>query len=167
MSDPAPRSVAGSRATITRLTAPSDANVMGSVFGGVILAEVDRSAYISASRHCRRNCVTASIDRVDFLAPVHVGEALTFESALTYAGKTSMEIVVRVRAENPLTGDTRLVASALVTMVAVDPGGRPLSVPPLMPETEAERAEFEAGRLRMEERRRTRRAMAAAERGAT
>ncbi|HZY91675.1 MAG TPA: acyl-CoA thioesterase [Thermoplasmata archaeon] len=165
MSEAAPRSVAGSRATLTRLTVPSDANIRGSVFGGVILEEVDRSAYISASRHCRRNCVTASIDRVDFLAPVHVGEALTFDSELTYAGRTSMEISVHVRAENPLTGDTRSVASALVTMVAVDEGGRPLPIPPLAPATEEERARFEAGRQRMEERRRTR-GSAAAARGA-
>lgn len=145
---------------MTRLTVPSDANVMGSVFGGVILDEVDRSAYITARRHCGQNCVTASIDRVDFLAPVHVGEALTFESELTYAGRTSMEIAVTVQAENLRTGETRPVATALVTMVAVDPQGRPAPVPELAPASDAERARFEAGRARMDARRRTRQLLA-------
>ncbi len=156
MPEPVPRSVAASRAIVTRLTVPSDANIMGSVFGGVILDEVDRTAYITASRHCRLNCVTASIDRVDFLAPVHLGEVLSFESLLTFVGRSSMEVWVRVRAENPLTGDTRPVGNAYVTMVAVDAAGRPRPVPALELGSEEERRRFEAGRTRMEERRRTR-----------
>ncbi len=147
---------------VTRLTVPSDANIMGSVFGGVILDEVDRTAYITASRHCRLNCVTASIDRVDFLAPVHLGEVLSFESTLTYVGRSSMEVWVRVRAENPLTGDRRPVGNAFVTMVAVDASGQPQPVPALAVSSEEERRRLEAGRARMEDRRRTRAAVAAA-----
>lgn len=150
------RSVADSRATLARLTVPSDANVMGSVFGGVILDEVDRTAYITAARHCHRNCVTASFDRVDFHAPVHLGELLTFQSELTYVGRSSMEIWVRVDAEDLMSGDTRRVGSAFVTMVAVDKSGRPIDVPPLALRTALERARFAAGKARMEERRRSR-----------
>lgn len=153
---PPARAVADSRATLARLTAPSDANVMGSVFGGVILHEVDRTAYVTATRHCRRNCVTASFDRVDFLAPVHLGELLTFQSELTYVGRSSMEIWVRVHAEDLLSGDTRPVGSAYVTMVAVDKSGRPIAVPPLALKTADERARFAAGHKRMEERRQAR-----------
>lgn len=156
MVEPTAKTVADSRATLARLTVPSDANVMGSVFGGVILDEVDRTAYITATRHCRRNCVTASFDRVDFLAPVHLGELLTFQSELTYVGRSSMEIWVRVHAEDLLSGDTRPVGSAFVTMVAVDKSGRPISVPPLALRTSQERARFAAGRARTEERRKAR-----------
>ncbi len=141
---------------MSRLTVPSDANIMGSVFGGVILDEVDRTAYITASRHSRMNCVTASIDRVDFLAPVRLGEVLTFVSELTYVGRTSMEIWVRVSAEHLLRGDTRPVGSAFVTMVAVDEQGRPLAVPALALSSADERERYAAGKARMEERRRTR-----------
>lgn len=156
MADAPPRTVAESRASVARLTVPSDANIMGSVFGGVILEEVDRIAYISATRHCRRNCVTASFDRVDFLAPVRAGELLTFESELTYVGRSSMEVSVNVRAEDLLAGTTQPVGSAFVTMVAVDERGRPSPIPALTLTTPEERTRFEAGRERMEARRRTR-----------
>jgi acyl-CoA hydrolase len=156
LADPAPRTVAESRASVARLTVPSDANIMGSVFGGVILEEIDRSAYITATRHCRKNCVTASFDRVDFLGPVRAGELLTFDSQLTYVGRSSMEVSVRVRAENLLAGTTEAVGSAFVTMVAVDADGRPTPVPALTLTSPEEHARFEAGRQRMETRRRTR-----------
>lgn len=156
MADPAPRTVAESRATLARLTVPSDANIMGSVFGGVILEEIDRSAYITATRHSRTNCVTASFDRVDFLGPVRAGELLTFDGQLTYVGRSSMEVAVTVRAENLLAGTVDSVGSAFVTMVAVDANGRPTPVPALTLTSPEERARFEAGRQRMESRRRTR-----------
>ncbi|MCI4335888.1 MAG: acyl-CoA thioesterase [Thermoplasmata archaeon] len=156
MAEVTARTVGESRATVARLTVPSDANVMGSVFGGVILDEVDRTAYITATRHCRRNCVTASFDRVDFLGPVHLGELLTFQSELTYVGRSSMEIWVRVHAEDLLSGDTRPVGNAFVTMVAVDKSGRPIPVPPLTLKTPQERERFAAGQTRMEDRRKAR-----------
>ncbi len=136
---------------------PSDANFMGNVFGGVILAEVDRVAYVAASRHAQRTCVTASFDRVDFLAPVHVGEVVDFSGELTFAGRTSMEVVVRISSRAVEGGPVRKVGDAFVTMVAVDRDGRPTAVPPLHPLTEEERAMFEEGRRRTEERRRSRR----------
>lgn len=135
---------------------PTDANFTGNVFGGAILAEIDRVAYITSTRHAQATCVTASFDRVDFVAPVHVGEVVDFDAVLTYVGRSSMEVWVRVRAEALQGGGSQLVAVALVTMVAVDGAGRPAPVPPLVLETDEEKILFEEGRRRMEERRRLR-----------
>jgi acyl-CoA hydrolase len=135
---------------------PSDANFAGNVFGGRVLAEIDNVAYIAATRHAKTSCVTAAFDRVDFLAPVHVGDVVNFDARLTYAGTSSMEVWVEVTAEAAHGGEVRRVAEAFVTVVAVDPAGRPQTVPPLVPETADEQARFEQGRRRMEERRRTR-----------
>lgn len=135
---------------------PTDANFMGNVFGGHVLDEIDRVAYIAASRHARTSCVTASFDRVDFLSPIHVGDVVDFDAELTYVGTSSMEVWVRVRAEPSHGGDARPVGEAFVTMVAVDADGRPVPVAPLVLESVEERARFEEGRRRMEERRRTR-----------
>jgi acyl-CoA hydrolase len=146
---------------VVRLMVPTDANFMGNVFGGVILAEVDRVAYITAMRHSKSQCVTASFDRVDFIAPVHVGEVVDFDAQLTYVGRTSMEVWVQVRAEAGSGGASHLVVEALVTMVAVDPTGAPVAVPPLLLETADERRRFEEGRGRMEARRATRHGPAA------
>jgi acyl-CoA hydrolase len=135
---------------------PTDANFAGNVFGGRVLAEIDDVAYIAAARHAKSSCVTAAVDRVDFLAPVHVGDVVNFDAMLTYTGTASMEVWVRVTAEAAHGGEVRRVAEAFVTVVAVDPAGRPVPVPPLVLETADERARFEQGRRRMEERRRTR-----------
>lgn len=145
-----------SRASVVRLMIPTDANFTGSVFGGVILSEVDRVAYVTASRHAKATCVTASFDRADFIAPVRVGELVDFDAELTYVGRTSMEVWVRVRAEALHGGETRLVLEAFVTMVAVDATGHPIPVPPLVLTNDAERRRFDEGRLRMEARRRSR-----------
>jgi acyl-CoA hydrolase len=135
---------------------PTDANLMGNVFGGVIMAEVDRTAYITATRHARMDCVTACVDRVDFIGPVHVGEVVEFRAMLTCVGKSAMEVWVEAVAEGPRGGPKRPVVSAYLTMVAVDPEGRPLPVPPLELNTEEERRRFAEGQRRMEDRARTR-----------
>jgi acyl-CoA hydrolase len=135
---------------------PTDANFVGNVFGGQILGEIDKVAYIAATRHAKTTCVTASFDRVDFLQPVHVGDVVDFDAEITFVGTSSMEVWVKVRAEPSHGGDPRLVGEAFVTMVAVDSLGRPVPVPPLVLENVEERLRFEEGRRRMEERRRTR-----------
>jgi acyl-CoA hydrolase len=155
--DPAPSTVGASRASVVRLMLPTDANFTGNVFGGSILEEVDRVAYIAASRHAQANCVTASFDRVDFIAPVHVGELVTFDAELTFAGRTAMEVWVRVRSEEIQSREVRRVAQAFVTMVAVGPDLRPVPVPPLVLADDGERRRFEEGRQRMEARRSSRR----------
>jgi len=156
VTDPPPRTVEHSRASVVRLTIPTDANFSGNVFGGQLLAEVDRVAYITATRHAQANCVTASFDRVDFLAPVHVGEVVDFDAMLTYVGRASMEVWVRIRAEPLQGGSPEPVAEAFVTMVAVDGDGRPVPVPPLELRSDEERRRFEEGRTRTEARRRAR-----------
>jgi acyl-CoA hydrolase len=154
--EPGPSTVAASRASVVRLMVPTDANFQGNVFGGSILEEIDRVAYISAGRHSKAPCVTASFDRVDFIAPVHVGEIVTFASELTYVGHSSMEVHVDVRSEEVQSGRVRRVAEAFVTMVAVDDALRPIAVPPLVCERDEERRRFEEGRRRMEARRHSR-----------
>ena len=128
---------------------PADANFMGNVFGGSILGEIDRVAYVSAMRHSGHACVTASLDRVDFLAPVHLGDLVQFDARLTCVGRSSMEVLVEVTAEPAAGGGRRPVGRAYVTMVAVDRDGRPAAVPPLALDTEEERLEMEAGQARM------------------
>lgn len=149
--------VAQSRASFVRLMVPTDANFMGHVFGGAILAEIDRVAFVTAQRHAHTPCVTASMDRMDFIAPVHVGDVVDFDACLTWVGRTSMEIWVTVTAEAAIGGDRRLVGEAYVTMVAVTADGRPTTVPSLALTDDAERRRFDEGRQRMEARRRSRR----------
>ena len=156
MEEPASGTVAASRAFVVRLMVPSDANFMGNVFGGEIMAEVDRVAYITACRHAGATCVTASIDRVDFLEPVHVGEVVEFGAQLTYVGHSSMEVAVEVEARPVSAGGARPVARAFVTMVAVGPDGRPVAVPPLQLVSDEERRRYEQGHRRSDERRRSR-----------
>jgi acyl-CoA hydrolase len=153
---PRPATVAASRASVVRLMVPTDANFTGNVFGGSILEEIDRVAYITAGRHAQANCVTASFDRVDFLAPVHVGELVTFDAELTYVGRSSMEVRIQVRSEEVQHRRVRPVAQAFVTMVAVDDALRPVAVPPLVLKSAAERRRFADGRKRMAARRKSR-----------
>jgi uncharacterized protein (TIGR00369 family) len=117
---------------------PQDANPAGNVHGGVIMKLIDTAAGVVAMRHSRSNAVTASIDRLDFHDPVFIGDVLTLKSSLNLVGKTSMEVGVRVEAENLRTGEIRRTASAYLTYVALDENGRPLEIPPLILETEDE-----------------------------
>jgi acyl-CoA hydrolase len=129
-----------------------DANNAGNVHGGTVLKLCDEAAGLAALRHARRPAVTAAVDRVTFLLPVHIGELLTFKARVNAAWRTSMEVGVRVEAENPLTGEQRHTSSAYLTMVAIDEHGQPCAVPPHKAETpEEERREREA-QLRRENR---------------
>jgi len=118
---------------------PQDANPAGNVHGGVVVKVIDEAAGVVAARHARCNVVTASIDRLDLHTPVLVGDLLFFKASLNFVGRTSMEIGVRVEAENLMTGEVRHAASAYLTYVAIDRLGRPVPVPPLILETDEER----------------------------
>lgn len=118
---------------------PQDANPAGNVHGGVIMKMIDTAAGVVASRHARSNVVTASIDRLDFHHPVFVGDLLILKAGLNLIGRTSMEIGVRVEAENLRTGEVRHTASAYLTYVALDDDGNPFEIQPLILETEEER----------------------------
>ena len=127
---------------------PHMANNMGNVFGGVILSLVDRVAAVAAMRHARRPCVTVSVDQVDFREPIYLGELVTALAAVNSTGRTSMEVGVRVEAENVLTGQRRHTNTCYVTYVAVDERGRPTAVPAVVPETEAEKRRYAAAQDR-------------------
>jgi acyl-CoA hydrolase len=115
---------------------PGDANIAGNIHGGVIMKHIDNTAAIVAFRHARINVVTASIDRLDFHNPAFVGELLTLKASLNLVGKTSMEVGVRVEAENLLTAEIRHIASAYLTFVALDANHKPKQIPPYVMKSE-------------------------------
>jgi acyl-CoA hydrolase len=140
----------------SELMMPQHANNLGHVFGGVILSMMDKAAAIAAIRHARQTVVTASIDRVDFREPVRVGDLVVMHASVNYVGRSSMEVGVRVEAEDLLTGNRRHTNSCYLTFVAIDQNGRPVEVPLIMPETPDEERRYEAAkerrRRRLEER---------------
>jgi uncharacterized protein (TIGR00369 family) len=121
---------------------PEHANPAGNVHGGVIMKLIDTAAGVVAKRHARSNVVTASIDRLDFINPVYVGDLVILKAKLNYVGKTSMEVGVRVESENTITGEVRHTSSAYLTFVALDERGKPKEVPPIILETEEDRRRF-------------------------
>src|SRR5687768_5184290 len=127
--------VSGSRHETSELMMPHHANNLGHVFGGVMLSMMDKTAAVAAFRHCRKNVVTASIDRVDFREPILVGDLVVMKASVNFVGRTSMEVGVRVEAEELLTGRRRHTNSCYLTFVAVDTNGRPIEIPGVVAET--------------------------------
>jgi acyl-CoA hydrolase len=139
-----------SRAEMTIIMLPSDANPKGNVFGGVILKHVDLIAGLCAKRHVgRSNTVTASMDRVTFLKPVFIGNALILSARLNYVRKSSLEVEVTVEAEDLDDGIRIHTGTAFVTMVALDKYGKPTQVPPLILEEDDDKRRFQQGEARM------------------
>jgi acyl-CoA hydrolase len=118
------------------------------VHGGVVMKMCDEVAAIAAIRHCGRRVVTAGVDRMTFVDPINVGELLACRATVNAAWRTSMEVGVRVEAENPRTGEARHTSAAYLTMVALDDEGKPVAVPPLIAETEDERRREREAELR-------------------
>ena len=131
---------------------PQHANIMGNVFGGVLLAMVDRVAAVAAIRHARRPAVTVSVDKVDFREPIRVGELVTAMAQVNFTGRTSMEVGVKVIAENVLTGERRHTNSCHITYVALNDAGEPVEVPPIVPETPDEKRRYNRAAKRRAER---------------
>jgi acyl-CoA hydrolase len=131
-----------SEMTTVRFMMPTDANVIGNVFGGAIMRYMDEIAAIVAWRHAGTNVVTASIDRMNFYAPVYVGNLLVLKAAVNYVGTTSMEIGVRIEALDPSTHKGTHTGSCYLTYVALDAKGRPTPIAPLVPKTPEERRRF-------------------------
>jgi acyl-CoA hydrolase len=127
---------------------PMDANVAGNVFGGSILRLIDEVASIVAFRHARKNVVTASIDRMDFYSPVFIGDLLRLNASINYVHKSSMEVGVRVEAENPVSGKVRHTGTCFLTYVALDKEGAPTPVPPLRLETMEEKRRWAEAEVR-------------------
>ena len=136
--------------SMTLLMTPDMANFSGNVHGGIVLKLLDQVAYACASRYAGKYVVTLSVDQVMFRQPIHVGEMVTFLASVNYTGRTSMEVGIKVIAENIRTQVLRHANSCFFTMVAVDDDGKSCAIPPLHPSTDEERRRFEAPKIRRE-----------------
>src|ERR1700727_2894708 len=140
--------VADSRAEITHLMGLTDANSHGNIHGGTVMKFADEAASLAAIKHARQRVVTVGMDRMDFLVPIYVGELVTFRATVNAAWRSSMEVGVRVDAENPLTDDARHTNTVYLTMVALDADGRPAPVPALAADTPVEQRRMREAEMR-------------------
>lgn len=136
---------------MTELVMPNDTNPLGAIMGGRVMHLIDVCGGIAASRHAGRICVTAAVDYLDFRHPIHVGEVIHLRAVATWAGKTSIEVMVEVYAEG-FGSERRLTSRAFLTFVALDASGKPVPVPPVLPETESEARNFQDALARRETR---------------
>lgn len=141
-----------SQSAISEVMMPHMANTLGNVHGGVLLGMIDRVAAVAAIRHAQRVCVTVSVDQVDFREPIHLGELVTMHAMVNYVHRTSLEVGVRVEAENLLTGVKRHTNSCYLTFVAIDDARRPVEVPKILPETDEEQQRYRAAERRRAQR---------------
>lgn len=148
-----PRPVRESQSEMIEIVLPNDANPLGALLGGRLMHWIDVGGALAAHRHSRSYVVTASIDHLDFVVPVHVGDLVIFQSSVNRVFRTSMEVGVRVLVESYITGERRHVSSAYLTFVAVDRHGRKRLVPPVVPETPEQKRRFEDAGHRREIRR--------------
>ena len=144
------KKISDSKVEIAQVMMPEHSNAAGNVHGGYILKLVDQAGAIVAARHTHSNIVTASLDRLDFISPVYVGNLVFAKAACNFVSRTSMEIGVRVEAECLRTGTHTHVGSAYLTFVALDENDKPTQVPKLILETEDEKRRFEEARKRRE-----------------
>ena len=143
------RPVSESIAEYTELALPNDANMLGNLLGGKIMHLVDLTGAIAAMKHCRNVVVTASVDHMDFIHPVRIGQMVRLRASVNRAFRTSMEVGVKVWVEDLIEGDIQHVSSAFLTFVAIDAQGRGVAVPPIIPATEEEKRRYEdAGKRR-------------------
>ena len=140
--------VRASQVEMVEVVLPNDANPLGKILGGRVMHLVDIAAAIAAHRHSNSYVATASVDHVDFRTPIKVGDLIVLKASVNRVFRTSMEVGVKVFAENVLTGERQHTSSAYVTFVAIDAQGRPRPVPPLITETPEERRRFEEAGIR-------------------
>jgi acyl-CoA hydrolase len=153
--DPLPPSC--SRNETTQIVMPVHVNGTGSLmFGGIVMQWIDVCAGVAAMRHAGGAVVTASIDRLDFITPIHLGEVVVLQAQVNFASRTSMEVGCRVETEDPSTRSRRYTTKAYLTFVAVDGNGKPREIPPLLAETEVEKRRFREAEARRAERLRLR-----------
>jgi uncharacterized protein (TIGR00369 family) len=148
----APKTVAESAVELATLVEVADTNPMGNIHGGVIMKLADQAAAAAAIRHSGRICVTASIDQLDFLNAVHVGDMVVLKASVHYAHHSSMEVGVRIEAEKLQTGERKHVASATLIFVALDDQCKPVSVPPVIASTQEEQRRYARGEERYRQR---------------
>ncbi len=149
-----PRTVASTQSEMTEIILPNDTNTLGNLLGGRLMHFIDLTGAMAAYRHSHLNIVTAAMDHIDFIRPVHLGDLLTLKSSVNRAFSTSMEVGVKVWAENTRTGTVVHVASAYLVFVAIDNQGQRQKVPPLLPETPDEIRRYEDALRRREHRER-------------
>lgn len=148
--------VSSSYSEYTELALPNDANSLGNLLGGKVMHLVDLAGAMAAMRHSRHVVVTASVDQMSFLHPVRIGQWVRLRSAVNRVFRTSMEVGVKVWVEDLVKGEILHTSSAYLTFVALDSSGKPVSVPPVIPETEIEKKRYEAAGKRREYRLSTR-----------
>ncbi len=140
------RPVSASRTEMTELVLPQDSNLLGNILGGRVMHMIDIAGAIAAHRHCHRQVVTASVDHLDFLNPVRVGDLMVLEAQVNRAFHTSVEVGVEVFSEDSVAGVRKHTTTAFLTFVALDDAGKPVPVPPLLVKTSEERRRYrEAG----------------------
>ncbi|MGE3165892.1 MAG: acyl-CoA thioesterase [Planctomycetota bacterium] len=157
MAERVSKAPADSIVEMREIVLPNDTNTHGAILGGRVLHLMDIAAAMAAMRHARKPVVTAAMDHVEFLHPIPLGHFVFLKASVNYAGRTSMEIGVKVLSENPVTGELSHTSSAYLTFVALAPDGRPAEIPAVDPQTPDERRRFAEGRERMERRRERRR----------
>ena len=141
-----------SRLQLAQLMQPEHANTHGNVHGGWIMKLVDEAGALASTRHAAHRTVTVAIDRMIFSHPIHIGDLVFFNAEVTYAGRTSMEVEVKVTAENPITGERVQTNTAYLVYVAIDDHGKPTQIPPLLAETSDEKTRMEAAYKRQQSR---------------
>jgi len=146
------KTVKNTHVIMHELILPNDTNLLGNVLGGRVMHLMDMCAAMSAYKHARTAVVTASLDRLDFLAPAKMGEIMILKSSVNYTGKSSMEVGVRIESENPKTGDIYHTSSAYLTFVSLNENGKPKRVDNINPENDNEIRRFNEGKIRHEER---------------
>ena len=137
-----------SQVTMHELVLPNDTNNLGNVLGGRIMHLMDICAAMSSYKHARSHVVTASVDNMNFLAPAKKGFILILKSSVNYVANSSMEVGVKIEAENPFTGQIKHTASAYLTFVALDESGRPREIPDIIPETDVQLRRYKEGKDR-------------------
>jgi len=151
MHSPQPgKTIAASRVTIAQLMQPEHANSLGNVHGGWIMKLVDEAGALACMRHAQQRVVTVSVDQMTFRQPIRTTDLVMLTAEVSYVGHTSMEAEVHVVAENPITGEQTHTNTAYLVYVAVDEAGRPVAVPPLIAENEAQRQRMADGKARQE-----------------
>ncbi len=151
-STPQARKVSESQSEMTEIILPNDTNTLGNLLGGRLMHFIDLTGAMAAYRHSRTHVVTAAMDHIDFIRPVHLGDLLTLKSCVNRAFSSSMEVGVKVWAENTRTGEVAHVASAYLVFVAIDAQGQPVRIPPVEPQTPDELRRYEGALRRRENR---------------
>ena len=147
-----PTHPSASSSEMTQMVLPNDTNTLGNLLGGRLMHWIDIIASITGRRHCGFAVVTASMDKLDFLHPVKLGEVVILRACINRVFKTSMEIGVTVYAENPYKRELLHTASSYLTFVALDDDGKPVKIPPIEPQTEDEKRRYKEAGIRREKR---------------